>query len=200
MTEILRAARRVAPICRTMLVIPITYVDDVLTLNQLLEISRFRYRCPALTGLHCGAPMLAFEPRNFDATAPPDIYELPVQLTRLAIVGLDPDWNQRLLDTACDVGRWATEAKSHRADTRCLRLPADQASPPAICGAPQPRLPLRKIFRRMQETNTAVAGFAVTKKKRRPESASVILVQGAQETDEIRSRLGLHEHATITFL
>jgi hypothetical protein len=52
----------------------------------------------------------------------------------------------------------------------------------------------------MQETNTAVAGFAVTKKKRRPESASVILVQGAQATDEIRSRLGLHEHATITFL
>lgn len=183
-----------------MLAVPITHVADTLTLNAVIEISCFRFRCPALTGLHAGPPMLAFEPRSFDNAPPPAIYELPVSLTRLVIVGLAPDWNEHLLEAAREVGAWAAGTKPVEDDSSRRHPRLHRPTVAVSVGAPQPRAPLKKIFRQMEESGTAVAGFSLTMKKRRLKGAAAVLVNGAGATNEIRQRLDLGEHATLTYL
>lgn len=182
-----------------MFTVPISHVADSLTLNAVIEISRFRFRCPALTGLHVGSPLLAFEPKNFDYTPPPDIYVLPPQLARLVIVGLAPDWNEHLLDTAREVGMWAAGNQPIR-EAVARGASTSQAKPPVAFGAPQARASLKKIYRQMEESETTVTGFSLTKKKRYLEGAAAVLVEGADVTDEFRRRMDLQQDATLSFL
>ncbi len=179
--------------------IPITPIGDTLTLYAVFEIARFRRRHPVLAGLHVGPPLLAFEPRNFDDAQPPDLYEISIPLARVILVGWTPDWNARLLDTARKVGAWAARRGARAAATGTSDAPGQE-----IAGAgfepPQPRMPLRSVFCRMQETSTAVAGFSLATRRNHPESAAAVLVDGVDATAEIRRRLELSEHTTLTFL
>ena len=176
--------------------IPITLIADTLTLYAVFEIARFRRRHPAFAGCRVGPPLLAFEPQSFDDAPPPAIYEISARLRRLILVGWTPEWNTHLLETARKVGAWAARRSSTTDNSSALH----QATAGAAFGPPQPRTQLRSVFGRMGETKTAVVGFSLATKRHGSEDAAAVLIDGVEATAEIRRRLRLGEHTTLTFL
>lgn len=179
--------------------IPITLIGDTLTLYAVFEIARCRRRHPAFAGFRVGPPLLAFEPRSFDDTPPPAIYEISAQLTRLILVGWTHEWNVCLLDTARKVGAWAARRSSTLASSGQSHAPG-KGNAGVVFGPPQPRTQLRRVFERMRETQTAVLGFSLTTRRPGSDNAAAVFVDGVDATAEIRRCLRLSEHTTLTFL
>lgn len=128
--------------CKRMFPIPISSVCDTLSIKHVFENARYRYRFPALTGLHVGPPLLAFEPKDFTGVQPPAI----------------------------------------------------------AFAVPQLRMRLNKLLGEMIASRTSVVAFSYATKKRRPAVIAAVMLNGAEVVTEMRRRLDLTEHATLTFL
>ncbi len=183
-----------------MYAIPIYPVSDTLTIKHISDSARFHLRCPVMTGLHVGPPMFAYEPKNSHGLRPTEIYELPKVLERLVIVGLEPSWSDHVLKQACEVG--AVMARDRAVNETVGGEGRDLASPPTepAFPLPQPRVSLDKLFREMSASGTSVLAYAHATKKRRSDKIAVVLLDGAGAVAEMRRRMNLSEHATLSYL
>jgi len=113
------------------------------------------------------------------------------------MVGLEPSWSDHVL----------TQARAAMARDRAVnetgggegRDLASSATEPAFPW-PQPRVSLDQLFREMSAPGTSVLAYAYATKKRRPDKIGVVLLDGAGAVAEMRRRMNLREHATLSDL